>query len=176
MSRLSRHLTPSLFISLLALVIATSTGAYAAAALRNGEVKTRHLANGAVTAAKLDSNAVGTQKVKDFSLKLHDFNAKDGLQTRTVNSPIAVAAGSCQVVFLQLYNPAPSGLVGSMVVGSVTDSAGGPAMNNAGVVVPTMVSETSQGGALINLVVCASSPQTIATGSMFHYQVIPPGS
>jgi hypothetical protein len=175
MSRISRHLTPSLFISLLALVIATSSGAYAAAVLQKGEVKTRHLANGAVTAKKLHSDAVSTKKVQDFSLNLHDFNAKDGLQTRTVGSPIAVAAGSCQVVFLNLYNPAPDALLGSMVVGSVTDATGGPAMSNAGVVVPTMVSETSQGGALVNLVVCASSQQTIASGSIFHYQVIPPG-
>lgn len=175
MSRVFRHVTPSLAISLLALVIATSTGAYAAAVLRNGEVKTRHLANGAVTAKKLHSNAVDGAKVKDFSLTLHDLQAKDGLQTSTTSSPIVVAAGSCQVVFLNLYNPAPKGLVGSMVVGSVTSSAGGPAMNNAGVVVPTMVSETSQGGALVNLVVCASSQQTIAAGSIFRYQVIPPG-
>ena len=175
MSRISRHLTPSLFISLLALVIATSSGAYAAAVLHKGEVKTRHLANGAVTAQKLHSNAVSTKKVKDFSLKLHDLDAKGGPQTRTVNSPIVVAGGSCQMVSLGGYVPAPDGVLGSMVVGRVTDATGGPAMDNAGVVVPTMVSETSQGGALINLVVCASSQQTIASGSIFHYQVIPPG-
>ncbi len=176
MSRISRHLTPSLFISLLALVIATSSGAYAAAVLRNGEVKTRHLANSAVTAKKLHNNAVGTKKVKDFSLKLHDLNARDGLRTRTTGSPIVVAADQCKTVGLDLYNPAPSGLVGSLVVGHVTDAGGNPVMNNAGVVVPTMVSETTQNGALINLVVCAASQQTIPAGSVFHYQIIPPGS
>jgi hypothetical protein len=175
MSRLSRHLTPSLFISLLALVIATSSGAYAAVALHNGEVKTRHIANGAVTAKKLHGNAVNASKVKDFSLKLHDLDAHQGLQTRTVNSPINISGGTCQMVFLTLYNPVPRALLGSMVVGSVTDANGNAAMTNAGVVLPTMVSETSQGGALINLMVCASSAETIATGSVFHYQIIKPG-
>jgi hypothetical protein len=38
-----------------------------------------------------------------------------------------------------------------------------------------MISETSQGGAIANLVVCASSPETIPVGSIFHYQLIGPG-
>ncbi len=174
MSRLSRHLTPSLLISLLALVIATSSGAYAAAVLHSGEVKTRHLADGAVTAPKIHSNAVGTKTVKDLSLKLHDLNARDGLQTRSVGS-LTIAADQCRVVPLTLYNPAPPGLMGSLVVGHVTDANGNPVMSNSGVVVPTMVSETSQGGALINLVVCAASQQNIPAGSIFHYQIVPPG-
>ncbi len=175
MSRMSRHLTPSLLIALLALVIATSSSAYAAAVLRKGEVKTRHLANGAVTTAKLRDNTVGTSKVKNFSLKLHDLNARDGLQSRTLSSQVVVAGGTCQMVFLALDNPAPRGLIGSLVVGHATDAAGDAVLNNSGVVVPTMVSETSQGGALTNLVVCAASQQTIPAGSVFHYQVIAPG-
>jgi hypothetical protein len=175
MSRLSRHLTPSLLISLLALVIATSSGAYAATVLHSGEVKTRHLADGAVTAPKLHSNAVGTKTVKDLSLKLHDLNARDGLQTRSVGSLVTIAADQCRVVPLKLYNPAPPGLIGSLVVGHVTDVNGNAVMSNSGVVLPTMVSETSQGGALINLVVCAASQQNIPAGSIFHYQIVPPG-
>jgi hypothetical protein len=51
----SRHLTPSLIISLIALLVATSTGAYAVATLGAGDVRTRHIANGAVTTKKLDN-------------------------------------------------------------------------------------------------------------------------
>lgn len=161
---------------MLALAIASTSGAYAAGLLSNGEVKTRHLADGAVTSQKLDNNAVRAKKVKNFSLRLNDLAAFEGLDTATVSSPIVVAADQCKRVGLRLYNPTPTGLVGSLVLGYLTDADGNAVMNNLGTVVPTTVSETSQNGAYINLVVCAASQQTIPAGSVFHYQVIPPGT
>ena len=52
-----------------------------------------------------------------------------------------------------------------------------PTPDNAGVVVPTMVSETSQGGAIPNLIVCdlgSAVGETVPAGSIFHYHLIGP--
>lgn len=54
----------------------------------------------------------------------------------------------------------------------LTDADGGAVLNNAGTVVPTMISETSQGGAIANLVVCATSAQDVPAGSVFHFHLI----
>ena len=162
---MSRHLTPSLVISLVALLVATSSGAYAISTLGAGDVRTRHLAPGAVTSAK----------VKDFSLRLVDLGGKDRKQTVTTSQALSIPAGECRQGFLKLYNPAPPGVIGSLVVGYVTDAQGDAVLSNSGVVVPTMVSETSQGGAIANLVVCASSNESIPIGSVFHYQLIGSG-
>lgn len=173
---MSRHLTPSLIISLLALVIATSSGAYAYSTLAPGEVHTRHLARGAVTTPKLAGGAVTSPKVKNFSLRLTDLGGRDHLQTRVTSQALNIPAGECRQTFLKLYNPAPAGVIGSLVVGYVTDSNGKAVLSNSGVVVPTMISETSQGGAIANLVVCASSSENIPVGSVFHYQLIGSGN
>ena len=166
MKNLTRHLTPSLLISLLALFVASSTGAYALATLGPGDVQTRHLAADAVTGPK----------VKSFSLRLSDLGGKDHLQTVTTSQPLSIPAGKCRQTFLRLYNPAPAGVIGSLVVGHVTDANGEAVLSNSGVVVPTMVSETSQGGAIANLVVCASGPETIPAGSVYHFQMVGPGT
>lgn len=173
--RLARHLTPSLFISVLALMVATSSGAYAVLALGNGEVNTPNIANGAVTTPKLHASAVTGPKVRNFSLRLKDFGGQDRLQTREVSQPLAIPADQCRMAFLNLYNPAPPGVIGSLVVGYVTDASGGAVLSNSGVVVPTVISETSQGGAIANLMVCASGAENIPVGSVFHYQLIGPG-
>lgn len=173
--RLARHLTPSLFISVLALVIATSSGAYAALTLGQGEVHTRNIATGAVTTPKLHDGAVTSRKVKDFSLRLSDLGGKGRLETISISQPLLIPADECRISSLDLSNPAPSGLIGSLVVGYVTDASGDAVLSNSGVVVPTMISETSQGGAIANLLVCASSAETIPVGSIFHYQLIGPG-
>lgn len=174
--RWARHLTPSLFISVLALLIATSSGAYAVVTLGKGEVHTRHIAAGAVTTPKLHAGAVTSPKVKDFSLRLIDLGGKDRLQTTSISQPLAIPADQCRIAILKLYNPAPPGVIGSLVVGYVTDASGAAVLSNSGVVVPTMISETSQGGAIANLVVCASSPENIPVGSIFHYRLIGPGN
>jgi hypothetical protein len=173
---MSRHLTPSLIIALLALLIASSSGAYAYSRLAAGEVHTRHLARGAVTTPKLDDGAVTSPKVKNFSLRLIDLGGRDHLQTAVTSQALTIPAGECHQTFLTLYNPAPPGVIGSLVVGYVTDANGDAVLSNSGVVLPTMISETSQGGAIANLVVCASSSETIPVGSVFHYQLIGPGN
>ena len=182
---LSRHLTPSLVISLLALLVATSSGAYAYSRLSNGEVHTRHLAAGAVTTPKLHDGAVTTPKlhdgavvspkVKNFSLRLIDLGGRGKLQTAVTSQALNIPAGECRQTFLDLYNPAPDGVIGSLVVGYVTDADGKAVLSNSGVVVPTMISETSQGGAIATLVVCASGNETVPVGSIYHYQLIGPG-
>lgn len=171
----ARHLTPSLLISLLALLIATSSGAYALSTLGNGVVHTRNLARGAVTTPKVHKGAVVSSTVRNFSLRLSDLGGKDRLQTIATSQPLAIPADECRVSFLNLYNPAPPGVIGSLVVGYVTAANGDAVLSNSGVVVPTMVSETSQGGAIVNLLVCASGAENIPTGSIFHFQLIGPG-
>lgn len=160
----------------MALVVAVSSSAYALSTLHRGEVKTRHLAAAAVTTPKLHDDAVISRKVRDFSLRLIDLGGRDRLQTRTTSQDLAVASGECRMLPLDLYNPAPHGVIGSMVVGYVTDANGDAVLNNSAVVVPTMVSETSQGGAIVNLVVCAASGQTLPAGSVVHYQLIGSGT
>jgi len=163
----------SLAVSVLALVIALSGTAYAA--LANGSVKTRHLANGAVTTPKIAGNAVTSGKVQDRSLRLADLGGTVTDQTSTVSSPVNISAGACQPVFLRLWNPAPAGLLGSMVVGRITSSTGGAVVSNSGSVVPTLLTETSQGGVIANLVVCAGqSSQTIPAGSIVTWSLIRP--
>ena len=172
--RRTPRLSPSLVISVLALLIATSGGAYALS-LGSGEVRTRHLATGAVTTPKLDQGAVTSSKVKEFGLRLNDLGGRDDLQTRTTTQTLSIPANECRRIGLATYNPAPAGVIGSLVVGYVTSPDGGAVLSNSGVVVPTMVSETSQGGAVVNLVVCASSAETVPVGSLVHFRMIGPG-
>src|SRR5215210_4732121 len=59
--------------STLALILATSGGAYAVTALPKDSVGTPQLQTGAVTQPKLAADAVTSGKVKDGALKLGDF-------------------------------------------------------------------------------------------------------
>ena len=62
-----------------------------------------------------------------------------------------------------------------MVVGTITDSAGGAVVNNLGAVLPTQVTATTQGGVVVHLVVCAGrSSQTIPAGSIVTWSLIAP--
>lgn len=165
--------SPSLVISLLALFIALGGSAYA---LSRGEVKTRNIAKGAVTKAKLHSGAVTAKKVGDFSLRLHNLGGKINHGTATIGSPDTVPANGCVRELMNLFNPAPRNLVGSLVTGYVSDHRGHAVLDNTGIVVPTNVSKTTQGGAEANLLVCNADggTETIPAGSVFHYQVIGP--
>jgi hypothetical protein len=172
----ARHLTPSLFISVLALLIATSSGAYAVLSLGKGEVHTRNIATSAVTAPKVHKGAVTSAKVKNFSLRLKDLGGKGRLRTASIATSLTIPPDQCRMIEdLHLFNPAPAGVIGSLVVGYVTDANGHAVLDNSGVVVPTMISETTQGGAIANLEVCTASSETIPAGSVFHFQLIGPG-
>ena len=202
----------SLFLSALALVVATSGTAYAVA---NGSIKTKHLANGAVTSVKIrDGNVQGSDladssitapkigpnavtgpmvldgslgsadladssitggDVLDGSLRLHDLGGGLTNQTATVGTAVSISTGSCIEFRLTLFNPTPNGLDGSMAVGTITTSSGGPVLSNSGFVVPTLVTQTTQGGSRVNLGVCAgSSSQTIPAGSILTWSLISP--
>jgi hypothetical protein len=165
--------SPSLVISVLALFVALGGSAYA---LSRGEVKAKHIASGAVTTPKLRGEAVTGAKVRDFRLRLRDLGGKTNDGTDTVDDTITVPPEGCEERFLELFNPAPEGVIGSLVVGFLTDDQGDAVLANHGVVVPTMISETSQGGAIATLMVCdlGGAGQTVPAGSVFHYRLIGP--
>lgn len=148
------------------------SGSYPSPSIADGAIITPKLADGAITTPKLADGAVDSTKVADFSLRLSDLGGNTNDGTSTVGTTFTVPAGGCVVQGLSLFNPAPSGVIGSLVVGFLTDAQGHAVLNNNGVVVPTAVSETSQGGAIPNLVVCAASTQTVPAGSIFHYRLI----
>ncbi len=80
------RVSPSFVISLFALVIATSTGAYAAVtiapknsvvskSIKNQEVKTKDLAASAVSTKKLKNNSVDGAKIADGAIGADDIGA-----------------------------------------------------------------------------------------------------
>ena len=80
------RVSPSFVISLFALVIATSTGAYAAVtiapknsvvsnSIKNQEVKTKDLAASAVSTEKLKNNSVNGAKIADGAIGADDIGA-----------------------------------------------------------------------------------------------------
>ncbi len=185
--------TLSLAFSVLALLVALSGTAYAA--LADGSVRTRHLGTGAVTSPKLAANsvistkigpgavigldlrdnAVTGPKVLDGSLGLSDLGGPESGQLTTLVNPVSIAVGDCQNLSLRTYNPAPNGYLGSMVLGTITNSSGGAVVNNQGAVLPTLLTATSQGGVVIHLTVCAgASTQTIPGGSTVTWSLIRP--
>ena len=68
-----RHLTPSLVLSVIAVVIALGGTSYAISQLPKNSVGARQLKKNAVTAAKLKKDSVSSAKVKDGSLLKKDF-------------------------------------------------------------------------------------------------------
>ena len=168
-----KRLTYANVASTLALVLALSGAAYAVSVAPNS-VGTRQLKDGAVKTPKLADGAVTTQKVRDSSLRLHDLGGEINDGTASLSSTLNVPADGCVGVGLTTFNPAPKGFIGSLVVGYLTDDKGDAVMDNGGFVVPTMISETSQGGAVANLLVCdsGSGGQSVPSGSVFHYRVI----
>ncbi|WP_372735373.1 hypothetical protein [Nocardioides sp.] len=183
----------SLAISVLALVVALSGTAYAAlgpgsvstkqlakhavtkAKIRNGAVSARKLAAGSVRSSKLAPNSVDARAIRDRSIRLRDLGGPVTDRTTTVDSQITVAAGACRQIFLALFNPTPDGYLGSMVVGTITTSTGDPVVSNVGFVVPTLLTGTTQGGAIANLGVCGgTSSQTIPAGSVVTWSLIAP--
>ena len=170
-----KRLTYANMTSTLALLLALSGIAYAAALPRNSVGK-KQLKQGAVTTPKLEADAVTANKVEDFDLRLGDLGGRINNGTASVSSPIIVPPDGCMGEGLTLRNPAPPRFIGSLVVGFLTDAQGDAELANAGFVVPTIISETSQGGAIPNLMVCdrGGSGFTVPVGSIFHYQTIGP--
>lgn len=65
MNHLKRHLSVANVLSCVALFVALSGAAYAAGAIGNKSVKTRHLGNGSVTTRKLRNGAVTAAKIRN---------------------------------------------------------------------------------------------------------------
>ena len=159
-----RRLTYANVASTLALLLALSGVAYAAGLAPNS-VRTRHLQDGAVTSAK----------VRDFSLRLGDLGGRLNHKTESLSNPVNVPSGGCIAQAVGLRNPTPQRFIGSLVVGYLTDANGNAVFDNDGVMVPTVISETSQGGAEIHLVLCdEGGGQSVPAGSVIHYRVIGP--
>ncbi len=68
-----KQITPSLVISLIALIVALGGVSYAAINIPKNSVGTKQLKKNAVNAKKLKKNAVNTAKVKNKSLRRNDF-------------------------------------------------------------------------------------------------------
>jgi hypothetical protein len=130
----------------------------------------------------LADNTVSSAKVVDKSLTLADLGGPDSKdQTSTVSAPISLPARLCVNEDIGLFNPAvgPTGasVIGALVVGTLTDANGNAAVDNQVALAPAMMIKTSQGGAIVNLIVCNANnnPETIPAGSVFHYRLIYPG-
>ncbi len=110
--------------------------------------------------------------VVDGSLTLKDLGGTDANnQTTTVSSAIALASGQCKAELTANYG---DGVVGDMVVGTLTDANGNAVLPNTAAVMPSIVIKTSQGGAVPNLIVCntGASSLTIPAGSVFRWRLI----
>ena len=93
--------------------------------------------------------------ILDGTIRLRDLGGDVINQSTTIQNAVPVAAGTCVTLSLRTRNPAPPGYLGSMVVGTITDAAGGAVVNDLGAVLPTQVTATTQGGVVVHLVVCA---------------------
>jgi hypothetical protein len=112
LGRLRSHLTFANVVSMMALFVALSSGAYALTIPQNS-IGARQLKKNAVTSSKLKKNAVTSSKVKDRSLLASDFKAGQlpagaqgapgapgtpGLQGATGERGLQGAAGATNVV------------------------------------------------------------------------------
>jgi hypothetical protein len=154
--------SPSLVISIFALVIAMSAGAYAATiapknsvvskSIKNGQVKSKDVANNAINAKKIKDGQVGSAEVADGSLTGLDIG--DG-QVGTAD------IGDGQVGLTDLAAAAKTDLndaatLGGLTVAQIVAASGGE-----------YVQATHSGGATNILVTEAAAP-TLATLAIPH--------
>lgn len=117
--------------------------------------------------------ALTGENIVDDSLRLADLGGDRGVMTQTVGSNIVLGAGECKA---QLTGNFGAGVIGSLVVGTLSDADGDPVLPNTAVVMPSIVIGTTQGGAVPNLVACntGSGTLTIPAGSVFTWRMISP--
>jgi hypothetical protein len=72
---MSQRITPSLVISIIALMVALGGASYAAIQIPKNSVGTKQLKKNAVSAAKLKKNSVNSAKVRNGTLLRGDFKA-----------------------------------------------------------------------------------------------------
>jgi hypothetical protein len=177
---LRSHLTYANVMATLAVFGVLAGGsAYAASKIGANDIArnaihARHIAKNAVKTAKIKNGAVTSAKVEDFGLGLHDLGGEITHGTATVSEKITVPPFQCRSEALHTFIP-PKG-VGSLVVGFLTAGNGKAVLDNSGAVVPSVMSETSQGGAIPHLFVCdgLGAGQTVPAGSVFHWRLIGP--
>ncbi len=171
-SKRMRVPSPAMVVACLALIVALSGAAYAAANLPPNSVGTAQLKNGAVTSTKVIRNG----------LTLADLGASNSKNRLTVSVPVStaipLAADACVYDDLGLTaRPNHKEKVfGSLLVGNLTDGSGGAAVDGAVTIAPTMLIPKLGGGATVGLIVCndSSTAETIPAGSMFHLHLILP--
>jgi hypothetical protein len=160
--------------------IAGSVGPAGSSATVNGVAAGGALA-GAYPNPKLGQGVVTSANVIDRALTLADLGGPDSAdETFTVSVAITLAVKQCINQSVGLINPAvgPSGasVIGSMVIGTLTNASGNAAVDNEVSVAPSMLIATSQGGAIVNLILCnaSGSTETVPAGSVFHWRLIGP--
>jgi hypothetical protein len=197
-SRVASHVRSNI-VGYVALFVALSGTVYAADKvgsndIKTGAVKSKQIGEDAVLSRDLkDGKAVKSSDVKDGSLaeadiapgSLTGLSVSDGSLTlrdlggglegeTTVGTDLSIPAFECRFVQV-LLNPAPPGFIGSLVIGNITDADGDASVPNSGVVLPTTVTETSQGGAFANVGICnaRSGTLTVDQGAVIHWRAIP---
>ncbi len=130
---------------------------------------------------QLAPNVVTSANVIDRALTLSDLGGPDSTdQTTPVSTAITLAAKQCVNEDIDLFNPpvgsSGASVIGGMVIGTLTDATGNAAVDNDVAVAPSMLILTSQGGSIVNLILCNSntSPETVPAGSVFHWRIIGP--
>ena len=119
MHPIRQHLTYANVMATVAVFVALGGGAYA---LGRGDVKSRNIANGAVTRPKLHTGAVTSAKVEEFGLRLHDLGGQIDRGTQTLGSPETLPGHGCVSEQLKFFPAGVSaGFVGSLVTGFVAD-------------------------------------------------------
>lgn len=177
-SRLRDHLRGNV-VGYVALFVALSGTVYAADKvgskdIRTGAVKSKQIADDQVRSKDLkDGKAVTSRDVADQTLRLGDLGG--GLEgTTDVGTDLSIPAFECRFV-RRLFNPPPPGLIGSLVIGNLTEADGSAAVDNSGVVLPTLVTETSQGGAFANIGICNAGGGTLLVdeAAIVNWRTVP---
>ena len=113
--------------------------------------------------------------MRNGSLALSDLGGRATHELYTLNFQVDIAAHQCERISVNLYNPAPRRILGSMVVGTITDADGNAVVDNNGTILPTLITGTSQGGAIAALEVCAGgSAQSVPAGSKIRWSLLRP--
>jgi hypothetical protein len=110
--------------------------------------------------------------IVDRSLTLEKLGKNSfGDQTETISQDITLPGGSCKAALTANFG---QGAVGNMVIGTLTNAQGQAVLPNSAAVVPSIVIQTTQGGAVPNVIVCntGDGPLTVPTGSVFHWRMI----
>jgi hypothetical protein len=110
--------------------------------------------------------------IVDGSLTLTDLAGATTF-TRTISSPVDVPGGACQSLG---GGNSGSQEIGKLAVFTLADAAGNPVIPNGGTAVPSVVIGTSQGGAIIQFLVCngRTSPFTVPVGAVVTYRLVVP--